>query len=136
MMTNTSIVKGTKPVFFDHPLTLAKLFTAPNRLNYMQGKFFDDRGLKAIEAFESDIRRNLIEWGAIDTTIYYRTERWWYDYHLATTQGCQIIECTRFCNNSFRRWDTWMNVGSCSVGKDWLKQEPQRSKWIELFRTD
>ena len=121
-------------VFFDHPYTLAKLFTSPNRLNYMQGKFFDDRGLKAIEAFESDIKYDLMEWGYSGNSLYYRTKQFWYDYTLTNVDGTPIIECTRYCNNTWERVDTWMNLHSTSIGKEWLMQEPQKSKWIPLFR--
>ena len=121
-------------VFFDTPDTLAKMFTRPNRLNYEQSKWFDGRGLKAIEAFESDIRRNLVEWGIGGNSIYYRTEMFWYDFALTTTNDVKLITCTRYCNRSWQRVDTWMNLHSCSIGKKWLTQEPQKSKWIELFR--
>lgn len=118
-------------VFFDTHYTLANLFTRPNRLNYMQGKYFDNRGLKAIEAFEADIKEDLQEWGYAGDTLYYRTQRYWYTF---TLEGKGPIEITRFCNNSWQRVDTWMNVHSCTVGKEWLMKEPQKSKWIPLFR--
>ena len=123
-------------VFFDHPHTLAKLFTQPNRLNYMQGKFFDSRGLKAIEAFDADIIENLQEWGYCGDSIYLRTEQYWYDYSLKIDGKAKIIECTRYCNNTWERVDTWMNLHSCSIGKEWLMKDPQKSKWIPLFRVE
>lgn len=121
-------------VFFENPDTLAKMFTRPNVLNYEQAKWFDERGLKAIEAFESDIRSNLVEWGSAGNSIYYRTERYWYDFSLRDTNDTKIIECIRYCNHRWSRWDTWMNLHSCSVGKKWLMKEPQKSKWVPLFR--
>ena len=126
--------KDVKKVFFDHPYTLAHLFTRENRLNYEQTKWYDSGGYKAIEHFEHDIRRNLVEWGYAGDSIYYRTERFWYDYTLTNVDGTPIIECTRYCNHTWRRWDTWMNLHSTGVGKEWLMQEPQKSKWIPLFR--
>ncbi len=123
-------------VFFDSPLTLAKLFTQPNRLNYEETKWYDSkRGFKAIEKFEYDISRHLVEWGYSGKSIYYRTERYWYDYSIRKVdKDTEVIECTRYCNRTWRRWDTWMNLHSTTCGKDWLMKEPQKSKWIELFR--
>jgi hypothetical protein len=118
-------------VFFNEPLTLARLFTQPNRLNYAQQKWFDNRGLKAIEAFESDIKRNLIEWGYSGDSLYYRTERFWYDYTVTNVDGTRIIECTRYCNNRWTRWDTWMNLHSTSVGKN-HQQGKEKSEAFSL----
>ena len=127
--------RGTAKVFFDNPLKLARLFTNPNRLNYQETKWYDGkRGLKAIEHFMEDIHNRLECWSYAGKTVYMATSRFWYDFTLTEVDGVKIIECTRYCNNTWRRWDTWMNVHSCTVGKEWLMQEPQKSKWIPLFR--
>lgn len=122
-------------VFFENPLTLAQMFTQPNRLSYEEAKWYDSkRGLKAIEHFDYDIKNRLVEWGYSGESIYLRTERYWYDYTLRDVDGAKIIECIRYCNRTWRRWDTWMNLHSNTVGKAWLMIEPQKSKWVPLFR--
>lgn len=126
-------------VFFDTPFNLAQLFTRPNRLRYQRAKWFDSRGLKAIEAFQSDIRNSLIEWGCSGDSIFYRTEHFWYDFTVTPvehTRELEILICTRYNNRTWERVDTWMNLHSCIVGKKWLMQEPQKSKWVKLFREE
>lgn len=126
----------TTRVFFHDSFPLAQMFTPEVRLKYMAEKFFDDPdfpGCKMIEAFAWDIRQNLVEWACSENEIYYRTEKYWYVYWIEKVKGTPIIKCTRHSNTAWARWDTWMNLNSCCVGKDWLDQEPQKSKRVLLF---
>ena len=121
-------------VFFENAQTLAKLFTPENCLSYEQNKWFGDEfGCKAIESFDNDIYQNLVEWAAEGKSIYYRTKKYLYVYtrKQVSASGGEVIECTRFDRDSWRRWDTWMNIHSCGVGKEFLKNH--KDKKVALF---
>jgi len=117
-------------VFFKDAQTFTALFTAENRLSYMEEKFFDARGLKAIEAFEGDIANNLIKWAFTDNSIYYDCGQYWYCFTLVPER--KVVTCTRFERGTWKRWDTWMNAHSCYVGKKWLA-EKHKDKYVTLF---
>jgi hypothetical protein len=109
---------------------LARFFTEERHLSFMEGKFFQD-GMKTIEVFMNDIHTNLNAWSVDKVGIVYRTTEYMYSFILDKKNN--IIRITRFTNGSWTRIDVWMNVHSCSVGKDWLMQEPQKSKRIPMF---
>ena len=107
--------------FFTNSLQLIQMFSAPSNLSYETQKYFDDPdypGLKAIECFESDIEYHLTQWMTHDNVIFYKTVKYWYIYEL--DKNTNVINCTRFCNSSYKRWDTWMNVSSTGCGKSFL----------------
>jgi hypothetical protein len=47
---------STQQAFFTDANQLAKIFTPAQPLSYMNSKFFTEDGLKAVEAFQRDIR--------------------------------------------------------------------------------
>jgi hypothetical protein len=116
--------------FFNSGQELAKIFTPENQLGYEQQKYFGD-GLKAMEAFQADIHQNLVEWavGGKDT-VFYKTKDFFYVFE-KTVDDVPVIKMGRFSRSGLHRWDTWMNVHSCSVGKKFLTKHVD--KRVELF---
>ena len=87
--------------FFKSGQHLAQLFTLPQNLHYQQAKFFDERGYKAIEAFQNDIRENLREWSFDGKdALYYLTKDYWYLIALEKVSNTPILNITRFSNIS------------------------------------
>jgi hypothetical protein len=129
---------GTKQ--FINSFNLIQLFTEPNQ----QGKYLEANAwtkwdgehfpgcMKPVEFFENDILQNLVEWTVTDgTTIWYRTERYWYLFERKDHQGCSLVFMTRFDRSSYKRWDSWINAYSTSVGKEWLMKAPQFAKFVK-----
>ena len=86
-------------------------------------------GMKPIEAFENDIWFNLLKWCPNGNSIFYETYDYWYQYFW----DGKIIRCARHRKLTDERIETWMNLHSCSVGKDWLKKPMQKKKRTGKF---
>ena len=95
------------------------MFSGPSYVKYEQHKFFDEMGFKDIEAFQNDILENIESFSYDSTMIAHKTKDFWYVSE--KDEKLNIIKMTRFCNRSLRRWDTWMNINSYCVGKEFLK---------------
>ena len=128
--------------FISHSHQLAAWFTQPAWYNReVSGKYMED-GLKPIEAFCSDIKRNLINWAIEGNTIFYRTKEFWYMFQLETAAKIfgpllgsgKIVWMTRYRNGSWERVDDWANPHSVEyIGKNFLKDQPD--KQLPLFNS-
>jgi len=111
--------------FFQSTKEKAQLDSAPNFLSGADDKFFCSvigshaYGFKAIEIFQNEIQANLEAFAYSSNTILYRTQKFWYKFTL--NLELNIIEITCFEKDSDRRWDSWMNKHSCTVGGEFLK---------------
>ena len=128
--------QAAKPVldaseqFFTSYEERARLQSQPNFLSEGDDRFFcsviDDNtyGFKAIEIFQNEITANLVAYAISNNTILYRTQKYWYKFTLNTEHN--VIEMACFEIGSGRRWDSWMNKHSCSVGGDFLKNHADK----------
>lgn len=129
--------------FISHAHELACWFTEPAWHNREKSGKFLEGCLKPIEAFCSDIRRNLVNWAVDGSCIFYRTEEYWYMFQLDKASKVfgdpslgdgQIIWMTRWRNGTWQRNDDWANPHSVEyIGKDWL--ETQTEKRLPLFNS-
>lgn len=132
-------------VFVSRSHELAQMFTKPAWHNPVKSGKFLENGLKPIEAFCSDIQRNLICWAVEGDSIFYRTPNYWYVFQLVPgervfnhifwsgykTMG-KIVWMTRYRNESWERNDDWANPHSVKhLGRDFLQGYPD--KRLPLF---
>jgi hypothetical protein len=127
--------------FLSSSFQLIQLFTEPRwQQKYMAADQFDDADprfagcMKSIEFFTTDITTDLQEWSVEgQTSIWYRTSKYWYVFECRTVQGIDLVFMSRFCRRSYRRWDDWANRSSVEgIGRKWLLQPEQRQKFVRL----
>jgi hypothetical protein len=123
---------------FLRTFNLAQMFTTPNVVGkYMPSQDMDRDEfpgcMKPIEFFTNDIHNNLQEWTTFGgNVLLYRTLRYWYEFRV-DEQDKGLVYMTRYDNSAWRRWDSWANAHSIEdIGKEWLLQEPQKSKYVKL----
>jgi hypothetical protein len=132
----------SKKFFFNDGRVLAQLFTQDRFLSYEESKWFGDDdypGCKAMEAFQADITTNLVEWGFDDDkVVFYRTKKYWYMFAVEAidSKGPEVVMMHRFENGTTRKWSTWANLHSCSVGREFLMNPKQKAKKIPLYHTN
>lgn len=123
-----------RDAFFTDSIELIQLFSGTNILSYEESKFFEG-GMKAIEAFAADIQQNLVQWSTDKKVLLYKTNEYWYLAEPKDYMGSPVIIITRYSRTTYRRWTTWVNLSSVQdcIGKAWLLQEPQKSKFVRVF---
>lgn len=115
--------------FIHNKERLVNLYTQPNHLDYTQDKLFTPDGRKAVEVFTEDIKNNLTRWSfdKKNKAIFYETRYYWYILQAITQKNTTVILITQYKDGSFKRSDTWMNLNSCIIGRDWLmKNHPDK----------
>ena len=126
-------------IFNDRRVFISAL-KSENQLSAQDAKFFGTpacfgdkyMGTKLTEVSENDIRNNLIEWAVREDSVYYSTNFFIYIYTLVHIEP-PIIEVAMIDKKTYERWDSWMNVHSCSAGREWLKLPEQRAKQGKLL---
>jgi hypothetical protein len=130
-----------KAMFMD-PESLAMLFTAPNELIYVEHECYrsnvEDGSLEGglrrgfTEYCENDIYSNMIAWSFEGgESIYYLTENFMYIFKLVGYEESPIVLITQFERGRWIRKDSWLNLHSVGVGKEFLKDYPDKK--IPMF---
>lgn len=120
--------------FFNSGQQLATLFGPSENFHNPEtmGKYMED-GQKPIEAFCNDILKNLVEWAVHDNSIFYKTQKHWYEFRLETAGKWEgVVWMTRYDHHTWRRLDSWANKSSLSnMGKAFLVNHAD--KRVPLF---
>jgi len=124
---------------FQKAETLAMIFTTPSELTFEEHECYrsnvEDGGLEGglgmsfTEYCENDILKNMIAWTADGNSIFYMTHNFTYIFTL--NEHASLIEISQFEKGRWIRNDSWLNPHSVGVGKEFLKNYPD--KQIPLF---
>lgn len=126
---------------FVEPDSLAQLFTAPDELSFEEHECYRSNipgdelmgmGLSFTEYCENDIHRNMIAWSHDGgDAIFYLTNRFLYVFELDKVAQSPIVLIAQFERRGWIRKDSWLNLHSVGVGKEFLRWH--KDKKIPMF---